>query len=272
MPLPRRFAPVVYFAAVAPRDGGATVYGVNDVIDQRLRGQLYPPIEPYDSDMLALDETHSMYWEQSGNPGGIPVLFLHGGPGAGATSVHRRFFDPSSYRIVIFDQRGAGRSTPLGELSNNTTAHLIDDIERLREHLGISKFLLFVCEPSSPDTVVIRGIFLGRSSEIDWFLYGLNKVFPEAWRHFASALPEDERHDILGNFHLRLLDPDPAVHLPAARAWSRYEGACSTQHPSPETVAAFGEDSMAFALARIETHYFTNSNFMSEAQIDVCLV
>tara|TARA_B100000683_G_scaffold141083_1_gene137313 strand:- start:6719 stop:7696 length:978 start_codon:yes stop_codon:yes gene_type:complete len=250
---------------------------VNDVTDRRLRGQLYPPIEPYDSDMLALDETHSMYWEQSGNPGGIPVLFLHGGPGAGATSVHRRFFDPSSYRIVIFDQRGAGRSTPRGDLSNNTTAHLIDDIERLREHLGISKFLLFggswgstlalayaEAFPENCLGLVIRGIFLGRSSEIDWFLYGLKKVFPEAWRHFASALPEDERHDILGNFHLRLLDPDPAVHLPAARAWSRYEGACSTLHPSPETVAAFGEDSMAFALARIETHYFTNSNFMSD--------
>ena len=262
---------------VAPFYSKPSLHGANNVTERRLRDQLYPPIEPYDSGMLALDETHSMYWEQSGHPGGIPVLFLHGGPGAGATSVHRRFFDPSSYRIVIFDQRGAGRSTPRGDLSNNTTAHLIDDIERLRDHLGISKFLLFggswgstlalayaQAHPGNCLGLVIRGIFLGRPSEIDWFLYGLQKVFPEAWRDFSSALPEDERGDILGNFHRRLLDPDPAVHLPAARAWSRYEGACSTLHPSPETVAAFGEDSMAFALARIETHYFTNGNFMSE--------
>ena len=247
------------------------------MIERRLRDQLYPSIEPYETGKLALDETHTMYWEQSGYPGGLPVLFLHGGPGAGATSVHRRFFDPSSYRIVIYDQRGAGRSTPRGDLTNNTTGDLIDDIERLREHLGIKQFLLFggswgstlalAYAEAHPDRcmgLVIRGIFLGRPHEIDWFLYGLRVVFPEAWRNLVSVLPEDERDDILYNFYRRLLDADPKVHLPAARAWSRYEGACSTLHPSPETVAAFSEDDLAYALARIETHYFTNGNFMCD--------
>jgi proline iminopeptidase len=247
------------------------------VIERRLRDQLYPSIEPYETGKLALDETHTMYWEQSGHPGGLPMLFIHGGPGAGATSVHRRFFDPSAYRIVIYDQRGAGRSTPRGELTDNTTGDLIDDIERLREHLGIKQFLLFggswgstlalAYAEAHPDRcmgLVIRGIFLGRPHEIDWFLYGLRVVFPEAWRNLVSVLPEDERDDILANFYRRLLDADPKVHLPAARAWSRYEGACSTLHPSPETVAAFGEDDLAYALARIETHYFTNGNFMSD--------
>lgn len=246
-------------------------------MERRMRDRLYPPIEPYVSAMLKLDATHSMYWEQSGNPEGIPVLFLHGGPGAGATSVHRRFFDPSFYRIVIFDQRGAGRSIPHGNLSDNTTAHLIEDIERLRHLLGISKFLLFggswgstlaiAYAQSYPENclgLVIRGIFLGRASEIHWFLYGLKRVFPEAWRTFVSVLPENERVDILENFRRRLLDPDPSVYLPAARAWSRYEGACSTLHPSRETVAAFSNDSTAVALARIETHYFSNGNFMPD--------
>ena len=245
--------------------------------ERRLRDQLYPPIEPYETGMLALDDRHSMYWEQTGNPGGLPVLFLHGGPGAGATSVHRRFFDPRTYRIVIYDQRGAGRSTPRGDLTDNTTDHLIADIELLREHLGLGKFLLFggswgstlslAYAQQHPDRclgMVIRGIFLGRPDEIHWFLNGLKRVFPEAWRNLVDILDEAEREDILTAFHRRLLDPEPAVHLPAARAWSRYEGACSTLHPSPETVAAFGEDSIAFALARIETHYFTNGNFMNE--------
>lgn len=250
------------------------------MIERPTREQLYPPIEPYETGYLKLDDIHTMYWEQSGYPGGIPVLFLHGGPGAGATSVHRRFFDPSSYRIVIFDQRGAGRSTPRGALEDNTTGHLIDDIEALREHLGIDRFLLFggswgstlalAYAEAHPDRcigLVLRGIFLGRPQEIDWFLYGLRAVFPEAWRDLTSILSGPERDDILHSFHRRLLDTDPRVHLPAARAWSRYEGACSTLMPSPETVAAFGEEDMAYALARIETHYFTNGNFMSDNQL-----
>ena len=243
--------------------------------EQHLRAQLYPSIDPYQTGMLSLDELHTMFWEQSGNPSGLPVVFLHGGPGAGATAVHRRFFDPEVYRIIIFDQRGAGRSNPRGELKNNTTRHLISDIDRLCDYLGIEKFILFggswgstlaiAYAEHSPErciALIVRGIFLGRRKEINWFLKGLKTVFPEAWRDFVSVLPSGERKDILKSFYKRLLDPDPKIYLPAARAWSRYEGACSTLHPSPETVAAFGEESMAYALARIETHYFINDNFL----------
>ena len=246
------------------------------------RDALYPPIEPRASGLLRLDDLHEMYWEESGSPDGVPVLFLHGGPGAGATAAHRRFFDPAAYRIVIHDQRGAGRSRPPGALERNTTPHLVADIEALRELLGIDRFLLFggswgstlalAYAEAHPDRclgLVLRGVFLGRPEEIDWFLRGPRRVFPEAWREFAAALPEDERGDLLAGFRRRLADPDPATHMPAARAWSRYEGACSTLLASPETVAAFGRDDMAYALARIETHYFANANFMAtDALID----
>jgi proline iminopeptidase len=235
------------------------------------RQDLFPPIEPYATGNLELDRIHSMYWEQSGNPEGTAVLFVHGGPGAGATSTHRRFFDPAHYRIVIYDQRGAGRSAPLGELRENSTTHLIADIERLRRHLGIERWTLFggswgstLClayaetHPAQVRALVLRGIFLCRPSEIQWFLYGIRTVFPEAWRSFAGFLPEPERGDLLAGYYRRLIDPDPAVHMPAARAWSIYEGACSTLMPSPDTVAAFGEDRMALGLSRIEAHYFTH--------------
>ena len=242
-----------------------------------VRDQLYPPIEPFDSGMLELDGTHRMYWEQSGNPDGVPAVFLHGGPGAGATPAHRRFFDPTYYRIVVYDQRGAGRSAPTGAINANTTAHLIADIERLRRHLEVEKWLIFGGSwgsmlalaygqeyPSNCLGFILRGIFLGRARELDWFLYGLRTIFPEAWRKFVEPLTEAERGDILHSFHRRLLDPDKSVHLPAARAWSGYEGACSTLLPSPETIAAFSGASMASALARIETHYFVNDLFMSD--------
>jgi proline iminopeptidase len=235
------------------------------------RQDLFPPIEPYATGNLELDRIHSMYWEQSGNPEGMAVLFVHGGPGAGATSTHRRFFDPAHYRIVIYDQRGAGRSAPLGELRDNSTTHLVADIERLRRHLGIERWTLFggswgstLClayaetHPAQVRALVLRGIFLCRPSEIQWFLYGIRTVFPEAWRSFAGFLPEPERGDLLAGYYRRLIDPDPAVHMPAARAWSIYEGACSTLMPSPDTVAAFGEDRMALGLSRIEAHYFTH--------------
>ncbi|MGH7075547.1 MAG: prolyl aminopeptidase [Stellaceae bacterium] len=236
------------------------------------RQDLYPPIEPFASGMLRLDALHSMYWEQSGNPRGMPAVFLHGGPGAGATSTHRRFFDPEIYRIVIFDQRGAGRSSPLGSTVNNTLGHLIADMELLRRHLGIERWHLFggswgstlalayaETYPERCVALVLRGIFLCRKGEIDWFLYGMRTVFPEAWRAFAGLLTEAERGDILSAYQRRLENPDPAVHLPAARTWSNYEGSCSTLLPSPDTVAAFGEERMALGLARIETHYFRNN-------------
>ena len=240
----------------------------------RNRRDLFAPIEPFRTGTLRLDARHTMYWEQSGNPRGVPALFLHGGPGAGATPVHRRFFDPEIWRIVIFDQRGAGRSTPLGEVTDNSPGHLVADIERLRIALGIEKWLVFggswgstlalhyaQTHPQRCAGLILRGIFLCRRDEITWFLYGVRKVFPEAWRAFSGFLPEAERDDILGAYYRRLIDPDPRVHLPAARAWSVYEGACSTLLPNQETVAAFGEDRLALGLARIEAHFFSRHLF-----------
>jgi proline iminopeptidase len=218
-----------------------------------------------------------MYWEECGNPAGIPVVFLHGGPGAGSAPNHRRFFDPAAYRIVVFDQRGAGRSTPLGEIADNTTPHLVADIECLREHLGIARWLVFggswgstlalAYGQAHPDRClgfVLRGIFLCRRSEIDWFLYGLRTLFPEAWEAFVAPIPRAERGDLLAAYYRRLVDPDPAVHMPAAHAWSIYEGSCSTLLPSAETVSYFAGDVVALGLARIEAHYFTHDIFLPE--------
>ncbi len=242
-----------------------------------VRAALYPEIEPYSAGMLDLDGLHRMYWEQSGNPNGMPVLFLHGGPGAGAAPAHRRFFDPTHYRVVVFDQRGAGRSTPLGEIKNNTTPHLVADIEQLREHLGIERWLVFGGSWGSTLALaygenhsercsgfVLRGMFLCRKREIDWFLYGLRTLFPDAWRAFAEVIPASERHDLLAAYYKRLTAPDPKVHMPAARAWSVYEGACSTLLPSPETVAYFAGDVVSLGLARIEAHYFSHDIFLTE--------
>ena len=189
------------------------------------------------------------------NPRGLPALFLHGGPGAGAGSVHRRFFDPRLWRVVLFDQRGAGRSRPLGALEDNTTDHLVADIEALRSHLGIERWLLFggswgstlaisyaQAHPDRVTACVLRGIFLGRDSEVDWFLHGVRAIFPDAHDQFLGYLPEAERGDLLGAYRRRLNDPDPRVHGPAARAWSVYEGSCSTLLPHPETVSTFARD------------------------------
>lgn len=241
------------------------------------RQDLYPPIEPFETAILDVGDGHRLYYEQSGNPSGRPVLFLHGGPGAGSSPDHRRFFDPAHYRIVIHDQRGAGRSTPVGELRANSTGHLIADIERLRETLGIADWLVFggswgstlalayaQAHPAAVKALILRGIFLGRPAEIEWFLHGMGTFFPESRERFLAALPDAERDDPLGNFHRRLNDADPAVHLPAARAWSMFEGGCSTLRPSPETVAAFGEDRTALGLARIEAHYFVNGVFLPD--------
>lgn len=241
------------------------------------RADLFPEIAPYATGMLALDAPHVMYWEESGRADGVPAVFVHGGPGAGATPTHRRFFDPSHYRIVVFDQRGSGRSTPLGAIDGNDTDALVADMERLRIHRGIDKWVVFggswgstlalAYATAHPDRViglVLRGIFLCRRSEIDWFLYGMRTVYPEAWRKFCEGVPAGERGDLLGAYYKRLTDPDPAVHMPAARSWSLYEGACSTLLPSPETVASFGEDRKALGLARIEAHYFTHHVYAAE--------
>jgi proline iminopeptidase len=239
------------------------------------RTDFYPEIEPYNSGRLPLDGGHVMYWEESGNPKGVPVLFLHGGPGAGASPTHRRFFDPDLYRIVIYDQRGAGRSTPLGSLDDNTTPHLVADIETLRRRLGIDRWLVFGGSWGSTLAMaygqehpkrclgfVLRGIFLARRQEIEWFIHGIRTIFPEAWREFAEPIPESERKDLLAAYHRRLIDPDPTVHLPLARRWSRYEGASSTLVPNPELMAHFSSDTHALGLARIEAHYFANGSFL----------
>jgi proline iminopeptidase len=238
---------------------------------------LYPAIEPYSQGWLDTPGAHRIYWETSGRPEGIPVVFIHGGPGSGTSPVQRRFFDPARYRIVLFDQRGCGRSTPHGELADNTTPALVEDMERLRVALGIDRWLVFggswgstlalAYGEAHPDRClgfVLRGIFLCRPSEIDWFLYGIRAFFPEAQRQLAEFIPADERHDLLAAYHRRLTDPDPQIHLPAARAWATFEASCSTLRPNPQLVAAFCTDRTALSLARIEAHYFVNRIFLPD--------
>ncbi len=240
---------------------------------------LFPPIEPYASGMLQVDGRHSLYWEQSGNPAGVPVLFVHGGPGAGTAPAYRRFFDPRHYRIILFDQRGAGRSQPLAEIADNTTRHLIDDIEKLRRHLGIDRWLVFGGSWGStlalaygqehPERClgfVLRGIFLFRHAEVDWFINGMGRFFPEARRRFVGLIPERERCDLLAAYHRRLIDPAASVHGPAAAAWCAYEEACSRLVPRP--VLNHGRPSpSALAMARIEAHYMVNHGFLAENQL-----
>jgi proline iminopeptidase len=244
------------------------------------RSELFPPIDPFETGSMPVDDLHTLYWEQCGNRQGVPVVFLHGGPGAGAAPTHRRFFDPAFYRIVILDQRGAGRSTPLGEVRNNTTPLLIDDLERLRRQLGIPRWLLFggswgstlalAYAQAHPDRclgAILRGIFLMRWQEIDWFLHHMRTIFPEPWAAFVSHLDPGERGDLLESYWRRLDSADPQVRIAAARAWSVYEGACSSLIPSPDLIAASGEDNHAIGLARIEAHYFRNNRFTPEDQL-----
>lgn len=232
---------------------------------------LFEPITPYSSGFLAVDDIHNLYWEQSGNPDGVPVVLLHGGPGAGATPTHRRFFDPEYYRIIIFDQRGAGRSTPLGCLENNTTRHLVEDIETLRTHLGVEKWHIFggswgstlalhyaVNHADRCISLILRGIFLCEQSEIDWFLYGMGNVFPEAWEQFAAIIPEDEQNDLLKAYYKRLTGDDDATKLDAAICWSLYEGACSSILPNYEIITTEEQKLHALAMARIEAHFFVH--------------
>ena len=230
---------------------------------------LFPPITPYSSGFLSVDPTHNLYWEQSGNPDGVPILLLHGGPGAGATPTHRRFFDPDFYRIIIFDQRGSGRSHPLGSLENNTTDHLIEDIETLRKHLNVEKWHLFggswgstlalayaIQHPKCCISMILRGIFLCEADEIEWFLYGMQKVFPEAWEQFAGVIPDNEQDRLLDAYYDRLTEGDEDIQTEAAIRWSLYEGACSSLLPNYETITTAEQKTHALALARIEAHYF----------------
>ncbi|MGH1376505.1 MAG: prolyl aminopeptidase [Alphaproteobacteria bacterium] len=233
---------------------------------------LFPPITPYSSGFLAVDDTHNLYWEQSGNPDGMPIILLHGGPGAGATPTHRRFFDPDHYRIIIYDQRGAGRSTPLGSVKDNTTEHLVNDLEVLRKHLSISKWHIFGGSWGSTLAIsyahhykkhcislILRGIFLCEKDEIDWFLYGMQTIFPEAWEQFAGLIPKDEQENLLDAYYTRLLDDsNPTLQMEAAVRWSLYEGACSSLIPNYETITTEEQKEHALALAKIEAHYFKN--------------
>jgi proline iminopeptidase len=230
---------------------------------------LFPAIQPYSTGFLEVSDVHSLYWEQSGNPGGIPVVLLHGGPGAGTTPTYRRFFDPDHYRIIMFDQRGCGRSNPLGSLEHNTLNHLVSDMEALRRHLFVDKWHLFggswgctlglAYAQTYPDRclgMILRGIFLLEQEQIDWFLYGIRMIFPEAWEQFANLIPEAEQNDLLGAYYKRLTSGDMKAEIGAAIHWSLFEGGCSSLLPNYETITTDDQKAHARALARIEAHYF----------------
>lgn len=241
---------------------------------------MFPPIRPYRSGHLTVDEIHTLYWEECGNPNGVPVLFLHGGPGSGLSPRHRQFFDPAYYRIVLFDQRGAGQSTPLGEVRNNTTPLLVQDIEQLRQMLGITQWLVFggswgstlalaygQAHPEACTGFVLRGIFLCTPREIDWFMNGIANFFPNIHAEFVKDIPLQERSDLLSAYCQRLFSDDPAVSLRAARTWSRYEGSCLHLLPHPEVVDEFGSDAVALGVGRLEAHYFRHLGFFSPDQL-----
>jgi proline iminopeptidase len=237
---------------------------------------LYPPIEPYDQGFLAVSSLHTLYYEQCGNPAGKPVVFLHGGPGGGIDPIYRQYFDPSRWRVVLFDQRGCGKSRPYAELRENTTWDLVADIERLRQHLGIERWFVFggswgsalalaygQTHPQSCLGFVLRGIFLLRPFELRWFYQsGAGYFFPDAWEHYLEPIPPEERDDLLAAYHRRLNDPDPQVRLRAARAWSVWEASTSKLIPSPELIERFGRGEFAEAFARIECHYFVHGGFL----------
>lgn len=236
---------------------------------------LYPEIEPFDTGTLRVDDRHTLYYEQSGNPKGKPVVLLHGGPGGGSNPKMRRFHDPAKYRIVLFDQRGAGRSTPYADLVDNTTWDLVADIEKLREHLGIDRWQVFGGSWGSTlalayaqaharrvSALVLRGIFMLRRWELEWFYQeGASRLFPEAWEHYVAAIPESEHGDMIAAFHRRLTSDDEATRLAAARAWSVWEGATSFLRVDQDFVHGHDDPHFALAFARIENHYFVNGGF-----------
>lgn len=241
---------------------------------------LFPSIEPYATGLLRVDELHTLYWEESGNPKGVPVVFLHGGPGAGASATHRRFFDPKVWRIVIFDQRGAGRSTPRGEIRHNTTVDLIQDIETLRAFRGIDKWHVFggswgstlalAYGQAHPDRClgfVLRGICLLRQSELDWFMYGVQTVFPDYWRQFASLIPAERQNDLLRAYFERLSGPDGPEKTEATRRWLNYETACSTLLPPVDVDPPLSPDDQRIAMPVMEAHYFLNNLFTPDNQL-----
>jgi proline iminopeptidase len=242
---------------------------------------LYPDIQPNARHRIAVDSPHELYVEESGNPEGIPVLVVHGGPGGGCEDYHRRFFDAERYRIILMDQRGAGRSQPLAELEGNTTQALVADMEVVRNFLGIDKWILFggswgstlslVYAQTHPECVsglVLRGIFLCRPEDIEWFYqYGACRVFPDYWQDFLAQIPESEQSDLVSAYYRRLTSTNELEQIQAAKAWSIWEGRCATLHPNPRVVEHFGHPHVAIALARIECHYFMNNAFLEPDQI-----
>ena len=248
--------------------------------------EFYPEIQPYDTGMLDVGDGQEVYWEVSGNPDGKPVVFLHGGPGGATGPKHRRLFDPERYRIVLFDQRGCGCSTPHvsepdADLSVNTTWHLVADIERLRERLGIERWqvlggswgsaLALAYAEKHPERVtelIVRGIFTLRRDELDWFYEGgASALFPDLWEEFVAPVPVDERGNLIEAYGRLLADPDPAIHEPAAIAWSRWESSTITLLQQPDTIAHFTEPRYAVAFARVENHYFRNGGWWEEGQL-----
>jgi proline iminopeptidase len=228
--------------------------------------------------MLPVSELHQIYYEQSGNPAGKPVVVLHGGPGGGSVPFYRQYFNPQKYRIILFDQRGCGKSKPHAELQENTTWHLVEDIETLRQYLQIEQWIVFggswgstlslAYSQTYPECclgLILRGIFLLRKKEIDWFYQtGANNIFPDAWEHYLKPIPPDERGDLLSAYYDRLTSPDLAVRLESARAWSVWEASTSKLLQDPELMSKFGADEFAVAFARIECHYFMNSGFFNQ--------
>jgi proline iminopeptidase len=239
---------------------------------------LYPEIEPFNTGYLPVSELHEVYFEESGNPDGKPVVFVHGGPGGGCDAKVRRFFDPDAYRIVLFDQRGSGRSRPHASLVDNTTWHLVADMETLRGHLNIDRWQVFggswgstlalayaQSHPEAVSELVLRGIFMLRPSEIRWFYQeGASAIFPDAWEDYLAPIPPEERGDLVGAYYRILTGEDHAAAMAAARAWSVWEGSTSFLETDLEQVRKFGEDLFALALARIECHYFVNGGFFDD--------
>ena len=243
----------------------------------------YPAVEAYKTEMLSVGDGHTLYVEQSGNPKGKPVVFVHGGPGGGTAPEHRRFFDPRKYRIILFDQRGCGKSTPHASLEANTTWHLVSDMEKIREHLGITKWQVFggswgstlslayaIKHPAKVSELILRGIFLVTSKELKWFYQnGTCELFPDAWEEYVKPIPASERGDFIKAYHKRLTSEDRNVRMEACRAWSIWEGVTSGMYNRIEDAKkSFGEDKFAEAFARIECHYFVNKAwFESETWI-----
>ncbi len=236
---------------------------------------LFPPIEPYEKGMLAVTSHHEIYYEVSGNPKGKPVIVVHGGPGGGTTPSMRQYFDPLKYKIILFDQRGCGKSKPNASLEENTSWDLVADMERIRTHLGVERWQVFggswgstlgllygQTHPERVTEFVLRGIFTLRKEELDWFYQkGADWFFPDAWQDYCAIIPEDERDNMIAAYYKRLTSPDLDIQYQAARAWSRWEGGAVSLLPAPERVEGFGNRSFAIAFARIECHYFINGGF-----------